>query len=135
MAEKEAVDKQDKVIELLEEILRWTRLQGVQNARTVLVDALKTDILKTAYQLSDGRSSTEVGKTCGVSHMTVTNYWRQWFTLGIAQPSKKYKGRFERAFSLEDLGIEIPSMQVGAKVKAKKEPKPEEIVSKEGEIK
>ncbi len=133
MAEKETTDKQDKVIELLEEILRWTRLQGVQNARAVLVDALETDAHKVAYQLSDGRSSTEVSKACGVSGMTVTNYWRRWFTLGIAQPSKKYKGRFERAFSPEDLGIEIPTIEVGAKAKTTKVAEPEEIATKEGE--
>ena len=132
MGEKGTVDKQDKVIELLEEILRWTRLQGVQNARAVLVDALKTDTLKVAYQLSDGRSSAEVAKACDVSGMTVTTYWKRWFTLGIAQPSNRYKGRFERTFSLEDFGIEIPSIEVGAKAKTKKETEPEEII-KEGE--
>ena len=133
MTDKETVDKQDRVIELLEEILRWTRLQGVQNARAVLVDALEADIHKVAYQLSDGRSSSEVGKACGVSGMTVTNYWRRWFTLGIAQPSKNYKGRFERAFSLEDLGIEIPSIMVSTKAKPKKETEPEEVITEEGE--
>ena len=132
MSDKETVDKQDKVIELLEQILTWTRLQGVQNARAVLLDALNSDTLKVAYQLSDGRSSTEVAKACNLSPMTITNYWRRWFTLGIAQPSKKYKGRFERTFSLEDFGIEIPSIAVTPKGKTKKEAKPEEIVSKEG---
>jgi len=131
--DKGNVDKQDKVIELLEEILRWTRLQGVQNARAVLVDALKTDTLKIAYQFSDGRSSVDVAKVCGVSPMTVTNYWRRWFTLGIAQPSKNYKGRFERAFSLEDLGIEIPSIEVGVKAKTKERIQVEETATKGGE--
>ncbi len=121
MAEKETLDKQDKVIELLEEILRWTRLQGIQNAKSVLLDALKSDKEKLAYQFSDGRSSGEVMKVCGVTAMTVTNYWRRWFTLGIVHPSPKYKGRFERAFSLEDMGIEIPSINIGAKAKARKE--------------
>ena len=133
MSNKEAVDKQDKVIELLGEILIWTRLQGVQNAKAVLASALTTNVHKLAYQLSDGRSSAEVAKDCGVSAMTVTNYWKRWFTLGIARPSPKFKGRFERIFSLEDLGIEIPPMEGGAKVKTKKEAKPEELVSKEGE--
>jgi len=105
----------------------------VQNAKAVLLDALKTDKEKVAYQLSDGRSSAEVAKACNVSPMTITNYWRRWFTLGIAQPSKKYKGRFERAFSLEDLGIEIPSIEVSAKAKTKKETEPEEVIAKEGE--
>jgi len=129
LAEKETVDKQDKVIELLEEILKWTRLQGVQNVKAVLLDALKSDKEKVAYQFSDGRSSVEVGKACGVTHMTVTNYWRRWFTLGIAQPSKKYKGRFERTFSLEDLGIEIPSIEVGAKTKTKERIQVEETAT------
>lgn len=133
MTDKNTVDKQDKVIELLEEILRWTRLQGIQNAKAVLEDTLANDILKVAYQLSDGRSSSVVGKACGVTGMTVTNYWRRWFTLGIVQPSPKYKGRFERAFSLEDLGIEIPPIEVSAKAKAKKEAEPEETATKEGE--
>jgi len=133
LTDKNTVDKQDKVIKLLEEILRWTRLQGIQNARAVLEDTLANDILKTAYQLSDGRSSSEVRKACGVTGKTVTNYWRRWFTLGIVQPSPKYKGRFERAFSLEDLGIEIPSIEVGKKAKAKTEVEPEDIITKEGE--
>jgi len=133
LTEKETSDKQDKIIELLEEILIWTRLQGVQNAKAVLDDALKIDTLKIAYQYSDGRSSAEISKICGVSGMTVTNYWKRWFTLGIAQPSPKYKGRFERTFSLEDLGIEIPTIQVSAKAKAKKETVPEEISAEEGE--
>ncbi len=133
MSNKETVDKQDKVIELLEEILIWTRLQGVQNAKTVLASTLATDVHKLAYQLSDGRSSAEVAKDCGVTGMTVTNYWKRWFTLGIARPSPKYKGRFERIFSLEDLGIEIPSIGVSAKAKTQGEAKPEEMAGKGGE--
>lgn len=135
MADKETVDRQDKVIELLEEILKWTRFQGVQNLKAVLLDNLRSDKEKVAYQFSDGRSSAEVSKVSGVTGMTVTNYWRRWFTLGIAQPSPKYKGRFERAFSLEDLGIEIPSKKIGTKAKAKKEAEPEETAAKEGEAK
>lgn len=133
MSGKENMDKQDKIIQVLEEILRWTRFQGIRDAKAVLLDALKTDAEKVAYQLSDGRSSSSVGKICGVTDVTVRNYWRRWFTLGIAEPSKKYKGRFERTFSLEDLGIEIPSIAVGIKAKAKKEAEPEEIITKEGE--
>jgi len=110
LTEKESADKQDKIIELLGEILRWTRLQGVQNARAVLTTALKTDTDKIIYHLSDGRPSGQIAKVCGLTEMSVRNYWRRWFTLGITQPSKKYKGRFERSFSLEDLGIKVPAM-------------------------
>lgn len=134
MNNKETIDNQDKIIQLLEEILIWTRLQGVQNARDVLIDALKTDTLKLAYHLSDGSSSAEVSKACGVSAMTVTNYWKRWFTLGIARPSSKYKGRFERAFSLEDLGIQTPSVKVDTKVEARNETESEEMITNGGEV-
>ena len=132
MNNKENIDKQDKVIELLEEILRWTRLQGVQNAKAVLSGALEDDDkLKLAYHLSDGRPSTEIANACNVSSMTITNWWKRWFTLGIAQPSKKYKGRFEKAFSLEDLGIKIPSIKSGTKIEDEKQLGSEESLPKE----
>ena len=122
LTEKESADKQDKIIELLGEILRWTRLQGVQNARAVLTTALKTDTDKIIYHLSDGRPSGQIAKVCGLTEMSVRNYWRRWFTLGITQPSKKYKGRFERSFSLEDLGIKVPIMPaVSATIKERAE--------------
>ena len=114
LTEKESDDKQDKIIELLGEVLRWTRLQGVQNARAVLTTALKTDTDKIIYHLSDGRPSGQIARVCGVTEVSVRNYWRRWFTLGITQPSHKYKGRFERSFSLEDLGIKVPAMTVAS---------------------
>ena len=114
LTEKENADKQDKIIELLGEILRWTSLQGVQNASAVLITTLKTDTDKIIYHLSDGRPSGQIARVCGVTEMSVRNYWRRWFTLGITQPSHKYKGRFERSFSLEDLGIKVPAMTVAS---------------------
>lgn len=133
MTEKETVEWQDKMIQLLEEILIWTRLQGVRNAKAVLEETLNDDKLKLAYHLSDGRSSAEVANACGVSGMTITNWWRRWFTMGIAQPSKRYKGRFERTFSLEDLGIRIPSIKVETRTGSEKQPKSEETPTTEGE--
>ena len=135
MTNKVTVDWQDKMVQLLEEILIWTRLQGVQNAKAVLDEALSDDKLKLAYHLSDGRSSTEVGNACDVTGMTITNWWRKWFTIGIAQPSKRYKGRFERTFSLEDLGIKVPSIKGETKIEAKEQPSSEESLPKEGEPK
>ena len=114
LTEKGNADKQDKIIELLGEILIWTRLQGVQNAKAVLSTTLKTDTDKIIYHLSDGRPSGQIARVCGVTEVSVRNYWRRWFTLGITQPSHKYKGRFERSFSLEDLGIKVPAMTVAS---------------------
>jgi hypothetical protein len=51
--------------------------------------------------------------------------------LGITQPSKKYKRRFERSFSLADLGIEVPAMPAASatiKERAEQEESEEALV-------
>ena len=101
-------ENQNEVVALLEELVRWTRFQGVQQAKKTLQELLEGDTQKVLYHLSDGRSSEETAKAAGVSSQTVRNYWRAWFASGIVAPSKKYKGRFEKLFNLEDLGIPLP---------------------------
>ena len=106
-------ENQDMVVSLLEELVRWTRFQGIQRAKEVLEELLTGDTQRLVYHLSNGRSSQEIGKAAGVSSQTVRNYWRAWFTSGIVTPSKRPKGRFEKVFDLEDLGIPVPK-QTGA---------------------
>lgn len=105
-------ENQGEVVALLEELVRWARFQGIQQAKQVLQRLLedpgKGDTTKRVYHLSDGRSSEDIAKAAGVSGQTVRNYWRAWFTSGIVTPSKKYKGRFEKIFDLEDVGIPLP---------------------------
>lgn len=109
MNEESSPGSTSRVVELLEELVRWTRLQGIQHARAILGEVLKKDAEKLAYQHSDGRGSAEVGKVAGVSDFAVRSYWKRWASIGIVVPSKKFKGRYERIFSLEDLGFEVPS--------------------------
>jgi len=99
---------QEKVIELLREIAKWVRFEGIQRARQVVSEALKKDAEKLAYHYSDGRSSADVAKLAGVSDFAVRSYWKKWVTVGLVVPSAKFKGRYERILSLKDLGIEVP---------------------------
>ncbi len=93
----------------MQEILKWTRLQGMQTARAILEDCLKKDSEKLAYHFSDGRDSREVGRLAGISHMTVTNYWKKWAALGVVEPVRARGGeRYRRIFSLEDFGMALP---------------------------
>lgn len=101
-------ENENEVVALLEELVRWARFQGIQQAKQVLQERLEGETQKLVYHLSDGRSSDEVAKTAGVSGQTIRNYWRAWFTSGIVAPSKKYKGRFEKVFDLGDLGMPLP---------------------------
>ena len=122
------IEKQDKLIELLEEILKWTKFEGMQRVKAVLLETLKKDSEKIAYQYSDGRGSLEISNVAGVSDFAIRSYWKKWATMGLVQPSSKFKGRYERLFSLEDLGIEVPTIKVSL---PQKELKAEETVDTE----
>jgi len=102
---------EQKMIELLSEIAKWVRFEGIQRARQLLPEALKKDSEKLAYHFSDGRGSAEAAKLAGVSDFAVRSYWKKWATMGLVVPSEKFKGRYERIFSLEDLGIEVPLLK------------------------
>lgn len=97
-----------RLVELLTELVKWTRFEGIQKARQILADSLKKDSEKLAYHFSDGRGSAEVAKVAGVSDFAVRSYWKKWQALALVVPSNKYKGRFQHVFSLEDLGFEVP---------------------------
>ena len=104
-------DESKKIIELLEEILKWIKFIGWQNVKTILSEALNDDISKLVYHYSDGRSSREVAKKVSISHTQVTKYWKKWAKLGIVEPiSAPRAPRYKKLFSLEDVGIEIPNI-------------------------
>ena len=105
-----------KVIKLLEEVLKWQKFQGFVRLKEVLLANIKTDKEKIIYELSNGLSTKEIASKSMVSHVTVYNYWQKWSKLGIVEPSKKYKGRYERMISLEDIGIEVPKIQEDSKI-------------------
>jgi hypothetical protein len=102
-------EDQKKVIELLTAIAKWSRFSGIQTARQVITSTLQNDAEKLAYHYSDGRASRDVAKMSGLSDFTIRNYWKKWNIAGLVFPSNKFKGRYERAFSLEDFGIELPA--------------------------
>lgn len=101
----------DDLQKIMQEILKWTRLQGMQTAKTILENYLTKDTEKLAYHFSDGRDSREVGRLAGISHMTVTNYWKKWLALGIVEPVRVRGGeRYRKIFSLEGFGMAIPEV-------------------------
>jgi hypothetical protein len=121
-------ESDERIINLLEQILRWTKIGAVQ-LKSTLREALQTDEAKLVYEYSDGeKSSRDVSKLTNVSHATVQNYWRKWATLGVVEAVEKYKGgRFKRLCSLQELGIALPSLKSQSLI--------EEDTEQEGETK
>lgn len=105
---------------MLSEILKWTRFIGKQQLKALLLDNLTEDVEKVVYELTDGKSLREIERICkengySVSHATIGNYWEKWAPVGIVEPSKKYKGRYERIVSLKEVGIDFPTIELKTK--------------------
>ena len=109
MPEKESTDRKDKVVEVLEEILKWIKVTSIPQVKQLLLDTLPSDKEKVAYYYSDGQDSRAVSTASGVPFTTVTRWWKRWIRSGIAEPVGAKRGdRAKRIFSLEDFGIEVP---------------------------
>ena len=106
------IDKTDEIIEILEEILRWTKFQGWRNVKEILLDTVNDESKLIYHHYSDGMSSREIAAKVSVSHQTVINYWKKWVRVGIIEPIKTHGGiRYRKIFELEDFGIEIPKIE------------------------
>lgn len=105
------MDSNEEIKNILKEILKWTKFQGMQKIKQVLETALNTDTKKLVYELSDGISSPKIAKIAGADSSTVRDYWRDWGILGIVEIHPEYKRRYRRIFSLKEVGIEVPEVK------------------------
>lgn len=104
--------KEDANTQILREMLKWVKLQGINQAKTVLTAALRNDKEKLIYEYSDGtKAIAEIAKLTGVGFGTVQRCWGRWATLGIVEPVAVQGGtRYKKAFSLQVFGIEVPQL-------------------------
>jgi transposase len=112
MHKEEERKKQDRMIELLEELVKWTKVKSIPHVKKLLLEILPSDEEKRAYHYSNGQDSRGVAKLAGVGHVAVTKWWKNWIRAGIAKPVSAKRGkRAKRVFSLEDFGIEVPLLK------------------------
>ena len=101
-------DPQKRTVELLEDLLKWTKMSTRPTIKKTFEENLKTDTEKFVYELSDGKSSPSIASTVGIDPSTVRDYWRKWADAGMMEVCPRYKSRFCKLFSLGELGIEMP---------------------------
>jgi len=98
-------------IKILKEILKWQRVQGLEVLRKKIsaekLFTTKKDII--VYYNSDGSKSTrDLAKITGISHVAVQSLWKKWINAGIAESTPKYKGgRCRKLFDLGELGLKL----------------------------
>jgi len=102
----------EKTIELLEELVKWTKVTSIPKVKEVLNELVKSPEEKIAYNSSDGeRTTREVAEIAKTNKDTVSRFWRKWIRAGIAEPfSTKGGNRAKSLFSLEDFGIDVPEL-------------------------
>jgi len=94
--------------DVLLEILKWTKFQGMRQVKQILEDNLDTETKKLVYKLSDGKSSVEISRIAKVSDWTIRNYWKSWDPIQIVEIDPNYKGRYRKVFSLREVGVTVP---------------------------
>ena len=103
---------QERITELLEEILLWTKYD-YSDTKEKMLQHLDTDDKKIAYELSDGENSTyDIQKYVSVSQRTISSWWRNWFELGLMEQTEKLGkgGRHKRLISLIKMRIPFPEI-------------------------
>lgn len=119
-------------LEILHEILKWSRFENFPKLRKILLDSLKTDQEKLVYELTDGEKSRyDIAKEIGISDSTVRSWWERWYNLGILEPSGKRKGRPQKIVALEDMGIEVPRVATVARQKQNRTQEPSDQIPSE----
>lgn len=91
------------------EQVKWSRLAGMEQLRTIFEKSLSSDEEKVVYELSNGEMSVRgIEKATGVGRTKISSLWKKWYHMGIMEKSEMYEGkRMKRSFSLADVGIEI----------------------------
>lgn len=101
----------DQILKELAEQTKWLKFLALPGLKKTIQENINTKELRMIYELSDGKLGTnDISKKLKleglkVSHMTVYNYWKRWYAIGIVIPSDKYSGRFEKIIKLSDLNL------------------------------
>jgi len=101
----------NKTNDLLEEILKWQRLQGLKLLRDLLPELLYDEKRREVYEMTDGINSQPViAKKVGVAGGTISNWWNIWYSYGILI---KKGSRYCKIISLKELGLPIKEKEGG----------------------
>ena len=102
--------------DILRDIRRWVKLIGIQEAKTVMDDALSAEDsedqeeLRLIYYLSDGEHSTrDIAKYVSVGKDAVSARQKSWAKMGLLEKEHSHAS-YHSIISLEEAGLEAPGI-------------------------
>ena len=103
--------------EKMDEMIFWIKFSAITTFVPILRNALRDDVDKLVYELSDGERSTreiaQIVSSTGrkITHATVANMWDKWTLLNLVIPATR-KGRIKRVVTLKSVGVEVPDYTI-----------------------
>lgn len=92
----------ESVIQLLDEILIWVKLQGMVLLPKIFEKVLDSPQKRKVYELTDGQNSvSDISKSVSVATGTISTWWSQWYAHGILKRDGK---RYIKIISLKEIG-------------------------------
>lgn len=110
MSENLSNDK--RAIELLEELVKWTKATSIPKVREILEELVRSPSERVLYKYSDGKTARkELSEISGIDEADISRDWKKWAIGGILeQVPSKGGSRGCSTFSLEDFGIDVPDL-------------------------
>jgi Fic family protein len=92
-------------IQILREILKWTRIQALPSASSALANALRKPEHRKLYEQLDGsKTQQQLAKLLGISQATISRSLASWLRAGVVDETAG--GKYVRAFDLSLLESE-----------------------------
>lgn len=102
----------DRQLELLEELVAWTKFAQLNALIAVWRTVLADDKHLMAYELTDGaRTQSEVARSSGLSQPTVSGLWQKWRRTGLARELPG--GKIRHLARPSDFGVAPASTKKG----------------------
>jgi predicted DNA-binding ArsR family transcriptional regulator len=103
----------------LEEMLKWLKFMGMQEAHDVIERALsyedekKEEAAKIAYQLTNGANSTkDISSHISFGYQWVSDRQQEWATQGLVEKPAS-NASYRHILTLDELGIDYPDIPRG----------------------
>jgi len=102
--------------DILRDIRRWVKIIGIQEAKSVIDDALSAEDaeeeeqLRLVYHLTDGEHSTrDIYDYADFGRNKIINLQKSWSKMGLLE-KEHTRAPYESVISLEEAGLEVPEV-------------------------
>lgn len=110
------MSENDDIVQVLQDIRRWVKLIGLEDAREKVHEAVLDEDDNTKrenkiiFYLTDGeRGSANIAQYVSVSYDTVSRRRQEWAKFGLMEKPAANKP-YRKLITLEEAGIDIPDI-------------------------